>query len=85
MYRLFFCNRGKTGGYYADSVLFFPSSVPYNRSKEEEEEDTMTARERILALRLLEKQERQPVYAAGIGIRVEMVKKDSGKKEEKHV
>ena len=45
----------------------------------------MTARERILALRLLEKQERQPVYAAGIGIRVEMVKKDSGKKEEKHV
>ena len=83
MYRLFFCNCGKTGGYYADSVLFFPSSVPYNRSKEEE--DTMTARERILALRLLEKQERQPVYAAGIGIRVEMVKKDSGKKEEKYV
>ena len=36
----------------------------------------MTARERILALRLLEKQERNPEYAKRIGIRVVMVKKD---------
>ena len=36
----------------------------------------MTARERILALRLLEKQERNPEYAKRIGVRVVMVKKD---------
>ena len=36
----------------------------------------MTARERILALRLLEKQERCPEYAKRIGVRVAIVKKD---------
>ena len=36
----------------------------------------MTVRERILALRLLEKQERNPEYAKRIGIQVSMVKKD---------
>lgn len=45
----------------------------------------MTVRERILAIRLLEKQERCPGYAAGIGIRVQMTQKDSKKMEEKHV
>lgn len=45
----------------------------------------MTPRERILALRLLEKQERKPEYTAGIGIQVRIVTKDSGKVEEKHV
>ena len=45
----------------------------------------MTVRERILALRLLEKQKQQPEYAAGIGIQVNMVSKDSGKMEEKNV
>lgn len=45
----------------------------------------MTAKERILALRLLQKQTRNPEYAAGIGIQVKLVKKDSGKLEEKHV
>ena len=45
----------------------------------------MTARGRILALKLLEKQERNPAYAAGIGIRVQMVKKDSENKEERNV
>ena len=45
----------------------------------------MTARERILALRLLEKQERHPEYAAGIGIGVQIVQKDPGKKEDKNV
>ena len=36
----------------------------------------MTARERILALKLLEKQERNPEYARRVGIQVSIVKKD---------
>ena len=36
----------------------------------------MTAKERILAIKLLEKQERNPEYANRIGIQVSMVKKD---------
>ena len=36
----------------------------------------MTARERILAIKLLEKQERNPEYAKRIGIQVNMKKKD---------
>ena len=45
----------------------------------------MTVRERILALRLLEKQEKHPEYAGHIGIRVCIVKNDSKEMEEKHV
>lgn len=45
----------------------------------------MTARERILALRLLEKQERCPEFAKRIGVWVTMEKKDPKNKEEKHV
>ena len=45
----------------------------------------MTARQRILAIRLLEKQTQNPEDAAGIGIQVRMVTKDSTKMEEKHV
>ena len=45
----------------------------------------MTVRERILALRLMEKQERCPEYARRIGVRVTMVKKDPKSKEVKHV
>lgn len=41
----------------------------------------MTVRQRILALRLLEKQERNPEYAKRIGIQVSMVKKDPKVKE----
>ena len=37
----------------------------------------MTARERILAIRLLEKQERRPEYAKRIGIQVQMKKADA--------
>lgn len=36
----------------------------------------MTARERILAIKLLEKQERNPEYAKRIGIQVNIEKKD---------
>jgi hypothetical protein len=43
----------------------------------------MTVRQRILAIRLLEKQMQNPEYAAGIGIQVRMVTKDSKKMEEK--
>ena len=41
----------------------------------------MTVRQRILALRLLEKQERNPKYAKRIGIQVSVVKKDPKVKE----
>lgn len=45
----------------------------------------MTARERILAIRLLEKQERNPEYAKQIGIQVILTKKDMKETEEKNV
>ena len=45
----------------------------------------MTARERILAIKLLEKQEQKPEYAERIGIQVSMVKKDSKLMEVKNV
>ena len=45
----------------------------------------MTARERILALKLLEKQEQRPEYARRIGIQVTMMNQDPNKTEDKHV
>lgn len=42
----------------------------------------MTVRERILALKLLEKQEKCPEYAVRIGIQVQIKKTDSQNKEE---
>ena len=45
----------------------------------------MTARERILALRLLEKQERSPDYAKRIGIQVNILEKDLKKMEDNNV
>ena len=45
----------------------------------------MTARERILAIKLLEKQERNPEYARRIGIQVSMAKKDPKVKEDRNV
>ena len=45
----------------------------------------MTVKERILALRLLEKQERHPEYAEGIGIGVRLIQKDPTEMEEKNV
>ncbi len=45
----------------------------------------MTARERILAIRLLEKQEKNTEYANRIGIQVNMIKKDPKQKEDKNV
>ena len=45
----------------------------------------MTPRERILALRLLEKQEQHPEYALRIGIQVSVTSKDPEIKEDKNV
>lgn len=45
----------------------------------------MTARERILAIRLLEKQEHNPEYINQIGIQVRMVEKDPKVKEKRNV
>ena len=45
----------------------------------------MTARERILALRLLEKQEHDPEYAGRIGIQVCVKNRDPENKEDKNV
>lgn len=45
----------------------------------------MTPKERILALRLLEKQEQHPEYAKRIGIQVKLLNKDPKNLEEKDV
>lgn len=45
----------------------------------------MTVRERILAIKLLEKQERNPEYTKKIGVQVSMKKKDLKATEEKNV
>ena len=45
----------------------------------------MTARERILTLKLLEKQERNPEYARRIGIQVNIIVKDPKNLEVKNV
>lgn len=45
----------------------------------------MTVRERILAIKLMERQERKPKYAERIGIQVSMVKKDFKIMEVKNV
>ena len=43
----------------------------------------MTVRERILAIKLLEKQKQQPAYAQQLGVQVRMVK-NAPPKEVKH-
>jgi len=45
----------------------------------------MTARERILSIRLLEKREKNPEYAQRIGIQVSMTNQDPKKTEERNV
>lgn len=45
----------------------------------------MTVRERLLALRLLEKQEKCPECIRNMGIHVRMIQKDVKEKEEKYV
>ena len=81
---LFRCNRGKNTAYFAVSDLFFRPRLLYNRVTRQEV-DAVTVRERILALRLLEKRKQNPDYAKRIGIQVTMISKDPDHKEEKHV
>ena len=45
----------------------------------------MTARERILALRLLEKQEKHPEYTGRIGVRVCVIHHDGKERKKNHV
>ena len=45
----------------------------------------MTVKERILALKLLEKQKQNPAYTKKIGIKVCLTKKDPEKLEDTHV
>ena len=45
----------------------------------------MTARERILSIKLLEKQARNPEYARRIGIQVNIAPKDPKTMEDKNV
>ena len=45
----------------------------------------MTVKERILAIKLLEKQERRPEYAQRIGIQVKITKKNPKVMENKNV
>ena len=45
----------------------------------------MTVKERILAIKLLEKQERNPEYTKQIGIQVSIIKKDLKISEVKNV
>ena len=45
----------------------------------------MTVKERLLALKLMEKQEKHPEYARRIGIWVTLYGKDPEERKEKHV
>ena len=84
VYRYFSAIAGKTGSILRILSCLFPSSshTIYSQGKEV---DPMTVRERILALKLLEKQERHPEYAKRIGIQVSILRKGSPKLEDKNV
>ena len=82
---LFYYNREKT-----QPILRIPSYLFHYRSytivsQGKEVVNAMTARERILSLKLLEKQEQNPEYARRIGIQVKMMQKDPKKMEDKNV
>ena len=80
---LFFCLRENNKGYYAVLDLYCDAHLSYNVITRRCM--PMTARERIIAIKLLEKQERKPEYAERIGIQVSMVKKDQKIMEVKNV
>ena len=77
---LFFCSSGNCVPYFAVFILYFPPPLLYNKGKKEV--NAMRVRERILALRLLEKQEQHPDYAERIGIQVNMMKQDPEERED---
>ena len=72
--RLFRCLRENNKGYYAVLILYCDAELSYNVITRRR--IPMTARERILAIKLLEKQKQHPEYARQIGIQVSMVQKD---------
>ena len=81
--RLFFCLCENNKRYYADLTLYYDVLLSYNVITRRRL--PMTVRERILAIKLLEKQERNPEYAKQIGIRVSIIKKDLKITEVKNV
>ena len=81
--RLFLCLRENNKGYYADLVLYCFSGLSYNIATRRWM--PMTVRGRILAIKLLEKQERNPEYARQIGIQVSIIRKDLKITEVKNV
>jgi hypothetical protein len=81
---LFCCNREKSSVYFADFILFFIILLLYNKATKQEV-NTVTVRERILALKLLSLQEQQPEYTQRIGIQVVMTNKDPEDLEENDV
>ncbi len=78
---LFCCSHGKNTVYFADFVLSSDLRLLYNKATKQEV-DTVTAKERILALKLLAAQEQHPEYTQRIGIQVVMIKKDPEDLEE---
>ena len=81
---LFCCNRGKNTVYFADFVLSSFFRFLYNKATTQEV-DTVTAKERILALKLMAAQEQNPEYTQRIGIQVVMTNKDPEDLEENDV
>ena len=81
--RLFFCLCENNKRYYADLTLYYDVLLSYNVITRRRL--PMTVRERILAIKLLEKQDHNPEYANRIGIRVSIVKKDPKQMEVKYV
>lgn len=81
--RLFCCRHGNKGRYCTDSALYCQAALRYNGKHKEAM--PLTVRERILALKLLEKQEKRPEYTKKIGVAVCIVKCSTKKMEEKYV
>lgn len=71
---LFFSFRRKNVLYFAHPTLFSLSHLRYNIPIPDLEVLAMTVRERLLAIRLLEKQEKNPDRSQRLGIQVTIKK-----------
>ena len=81
--RLFLCSRENNNGYYAVLILYCDAELSYNVLTRRGM--PMTVRERILAIKLLEKQKRNPEYIKRLGVQMRMTRKDLKEKEKKNV
>lgn len=72
---LFFCFRGNRACYFADCVLFSGGRTVYN-DPIRREVDAVTVKTRMLALKLMDRLERNPDYARRIGIGISLLSKD---------